>query len=495
LLLLAATGVSLAQTTKAQLEVSETFFALTASLNSCGYDAGLADSLVIRQAVRADLEASAASSPQAMEARNGLCQFWREHQPPSNPNDVTQYVSLTLELGPPPTFTPGLPDSDLPPDAAHVLGVIPLLQKFYAAAGLHRLWLKHQGEYQGLISRFHDPVADVIQETDLYLRLPLANYPGQRFVVYLEPLLDPSHVDSRNYGSDYYVVVSPGRDGLLRVPEIRHTYLHYALEPFALGHAGEMQRLEPILLDVRRAPMSTSYKNDIALMVNESLIRAIEARIAIPSANQAGRIAYVERSVSEGFIFTHYFYGALAAFEKESTSMKNAYGDLLHAIDLDRERKRARDTTFAAEATPEVISASKAAASPTSSSQLLDLAEQELAEGDAAGAAELAQRVVQRNNGGDEPGRASFILARVATLAGDMQQAQWDFEQTVKSIHNPRLLAWSHIYLGRICDIQQKREEALTHYRAALAAGDPEPDTRSAAEKGLAAPYQPRKSQ
>jgi tetratricopeptide (TPR) repeat protein len=71
--------------------------------------------------------------------------------------------------------------------------------------------------------------------------------------------------------------------------------------------------------------------------------------------------------------------------------------------------------------------------------------------------------------------------------------ARSDFEQAVALAHDPRTLAWSHIYLGRIFDGEDKREEALNHYRAALAAGDPTPDTKEAAEKGLAAPFTPAK--
>jgi tetratricopeptide (TPR) repeat protein len=112
--------------------------------------------------------------------------------------------------------------------------------------------------------------------------------------------------------------------------------------------------------------------------------------------------------------------------------------------------------------------------------------------GDVAGAQQIAQQVVQHNNGGDEPGRAAFILARCATLAGNMEEARVDFQQATQSVHDPRVLAWSHIYLGRIFDIQQQREAALAEYRAALAAGDPAPDTKAAAERGITTPYQPR---
>jgi hypothetical protein len=463
---------------------------MAAALNSCGYDSGLDNSLALRQSVRADLLAAFQSSPKAAQARDNICQFWREHQPPDKPQDITQYVSLALELAGPPTFSTVLPESDLPPDAAHVLGVVPLLQKFHQAAGVHALWLKRQKEYEALVTQFHDPVADLIVQTDLYLKLPFSSQPGQRFVVFLEPMLAPSHVDSRNYGANYFVVVSPGRDGLIRLPEIRHTYLHYVLDPLALRHALSMKKLEPILLDLRRAPMSQPYKDDVSLLVNESLIRAIEARMAIPRSNEPGREAYVQRSVSEGFVLTHYFYEALAAFEKESTGMKDAYGDLLYNIDVDHERKRARGVQFAPEAAPEVISASKAYSAPS----LLDDAEQKLAMGDTAGAQKLAEQVARHNSGGDEPGRAAFILARIATLSGNMEEAQLDFQQAAQSVHDPRLLAWSHIYLGRIYDIQLKRESALAEYQAALAAGDPAPETKAAAERGLAAPYEPRKA-
>jgi tetratricopeptide (TPR) repeat protein len=75
-------------------------------------------------------------------------------------------------------------------------------------------------------------------------------------------------------------------------------------------------------------------------------------------------------------------------------------------------------------------------------------------------------------------------------LSGNMEEARTSFEQAAHSAKDPRTVAWSHIYLGRIYDIQQNRETAMEHYRAALAAGDPLPDTKAAAEKGLAAPYQ-----
>ena len=425
-------------------------------------------------------------SPEAAQSLRAICQFQEEHLSADPSRDLSQYVSLALDLGPPPDFQPALREADLPPDAAHVLGVTTLLQKFYQAAGLHTIWQKHQAEYNSLIDRYHNPVSQIITETDLYLKLAFSSYLGRRFVIYLEPMLAPSQVNSRNYADNYFLVVSPGQDGTLHLPEIRHTYLHYILEPLALKHGTTLKRLDALLQSVQAAPMDESFKHDISLLVSECLIRAIEARM-MPASKTNEAVAHVDRSVAEGFVLTRYFYDALADFAKGPTGIKDAYGDLLYNINLDREKKRASEIQFASQATPEVVRASKSG--PARQGSYLDDAEQRLASNDPAGAQKLALQALNDPRSNEDQGRAYFILARAAILSRDKDGARNYFERAVQSAHDPRMLAWSHIYLGRIFDIEDKREQALAHYRAALQAGDPTPDTKVAAEKGLAAPY------
>jgi tetratricopeptide (TPR) repeat protein len=461
---------------------------VAAALNGCGYDAGLDNSEPVRLAVRTDVIGATRRSPEAAQALRTICVFQQDHLPPDPGMDLAQYVSLALDLGEPPDFTPALREADLPPDASHVLGLVPLLQKFYKAAGLHAIWQKHQAEYDALIQRFHDPVANTILQSELYLRLQSSGYLGRRFVVYLEPLLAPSQVNSRNYADNYFLVISPGQDGSVHLQDIRHTYLHYILEPLALKHGRSMLRLDPLLGSVQTAPMADPFKHDISLLVTESLIRAIEARMIAGKGNESARTASVQRSMEEGFILTHYFYGALVNFEKDTTGMKDAYSDFLYNISLDQEKKRAAEIVFASQAAPEVVSASKQVPHEV---RLLDDAEERLSRGDPAGAQRLALQAVRDPKSNEDQGRAFFILARAATLSGDMQNARKYFENSVQAAHDPRTLAWSHIYLGRIFDLEENRAEALAHYRAALQAGDPTPDTKTAAEKGLAGPYQP----
>jgi len=580
-----------AQTTpKVTLETSETLFSVMAAVNACGYDSELASSDPVRERVRAEVAralatSGASASLPATRGSEDLCQFYRDHQQPDASQNLAQYVSLGLNLNGPPEFSTAVREADLPPDASYVLGLAPLLQRFYRAAGLHAIWQAHQQEYEGLVERYHEPISNMLLQTDLYLKLPLSGYVGRRFVVYLEPLAPPGQVNARNYGSDYFIVVSPtagapapeanstlsasargsGAQGAaLRLDAIRHTYLHYVLDPLAMKHGSALRRLEPLLESIRTAPLDEDYKHDISLLVTESLVRAVEARTQLWASAQGGReaepprqraprsrgglpprqakvgpggdpglagdpgparAAAVNRAVEEGFILTAYFYDALEKFEKDPAGIRETYGDWLYGIDVGREKKRADAVVFTSlaagasslapggsstsapeggrQAASEVVRASK-----SHRAQLLDLAEQRLASSDAVGAQRLAQQVLDQQI--EDPARALFILARAAILNRDMSGARTYLERTLAVAREPRTIAWSHIYLGRIYDLlargESEREDganqddagasrraAVMHYQAALAAGDPTPDTRSAAERGLQEPYTPAK--
>lgn len=462
---------------------------MLAAINACGYDQELAASDPLRLQVRAEVAASVEASASATAAQQRLCAFYRDHRLPDASRNYAQYISLALTLEDPPAFNLRMQEADLPPDASYVLGFIPLLQRFYAEAGLHKIWLAHQAAYEAQVERLHGPVSSTLLATKTaYLRLPDSGYLGRRFAVYVEPMGAPGQVNARNYGPDYYLVLSP-RAGAVPMDAIRHTYLHYTLDPFALKRARAMKRLEPLLESVKGAPLDESFRQDIVLLVNESLIRAIEARLSSPGGKpgkeaEEARVKLAEAAEREGFILTLYFNDALRAFEKNPVGLQDAYPDWLLNIDISAERKHAGELTFSKEAAPEVVQVAR-----PGRVGVLDLAESKLASGELAGAQRLAQQALDQQS--DNPARAMFILARAATLSRDMRGARAYFERTLEMAREPRMVAWSHIYLGRILDLQENRDAALEHYRAALAAGDTTPDTRAAAERGLAQPYQP----
>ncbi len=468
-------------TSKATVDTSEILFTVATAINACGYDQDLAGSAPLRGQVRSEVGKAIHTAPQAEEATAKMCRFYHDHQQGDPGRDLAQYVSLALNLSGPPSFAALTKEADLPPDAAYVAGFPPLLAEFAAATGLHAIWQRHQPEYEGLIEHFHDPVSQMLLATDVYLRMPFSGYLGHKFTIYLEPMTAPSQANARNYGNDYYVVISPVGDAL-RMEQVRHTYLHYMLDPLATKRASTMKRLSPLLETVKTAPMDQSFKSNIELLLTESLIQAIEARtLNGGKASEVQRQHAVETSMQQGFILTQYFYSCLAKFEKEPAGLKDAYPDWLYYLNPDQEKKRAERIEFASSATPEVVRAAPR-------STLTERAETRLVAGDLNGARELAQEALQ--NPKEDQGRAYFILARTATMSRDMAGARNYFQKTLEVAHEPRLLAWSHIYLGRILDLQEERDAAVGHYRAALSA-DPAPEVKAAAERGLKQPYEP----
>jgi tetratricopeptide (TPR) repeat protein len=474
------------QTPRVAFDASEIVFSVVTGINACGYDQELPASDPLRAQVRAEVARAVQTSDRAKSAFDEMCSFYRDHQQTDSARDLAQYISLALNLGEPPAFVPTVKEADLPPDASYVLGFVPRLQRFYITSDLHQIWERHQSDYNAVIDRFHGQIAKMLLSTDVYLRIPISGGSGRHFAVWVEPMAAPGQVNSRNYGTDYSMVVSPGRSGL-RIDPIRHTYLHFVLEPLAARRATTMKRLEPLLDAVKTAPMDEPFKGDMTLLVTESLIRAIEARTAVAGKSKEAeteRARRAQKAAEEGFILAPYFEEQLTTFEKSEESLQNAYPDWLYQIDVPREKKRAAGIVFASSATPEAMQATR-----PRSAALLEDAEKRLAAGDTSRARELAQQALNEKR--EDPARALFILARISTADGNMQGARTFFERTLEVAHEPRLIAWSHIYLGRICDLQAERDQAVKHYQAALQAGDSNPSTRAAAERGLEKAYEP----
>jgi tetratricopeptide (TPR) repeat protein len=218
------------------------------------------------------------------------------------------------------------------------------------------------------------------------------------------------------------------------------------------------------------------------LLVTECLVRAIEERLSkVPEAERARSI---EEADKEGYVLTRYFYDALGKFERDPASMRNAYTELVSAIEVSKEMKRASQIQFSGEAAPELLHLAG-----KKNEHLLLNAERRLAAGDLETAQKLAQKALDEQE--EDSGRAMFILAEVATANRDMDGARKYFEQALQNAHEPKVIAWSHIYLGRIFDLQEDRFSALDQYRAALTASAALPEAKLAAQKGLDQPYEP----
>ena len=498
---------------------SEPVFVMASALNACGYDEGLDESSPLRTKVRGEINQALAQSEDARKKRDAVCLYIAQHRMTGSERDISQYISLALYLSPPPEVETTVELTEMPPDATQVAEVVPLLRDFANAIDLHGIWLTLHRSYEEETARVHDPLSKMIVETNFYLKMPASTYDGRRFVVVVEPMLSPRAINARIYGTDYVVVVSPV-DGKIRMNDVRHTYLHYLIEPLLYSRANAIDRTQPVLKVIRDAPLEFRYRSDTVPLTIECLIKAIEAHtmetgipdFKIPAGvdrsdlpryegerhqvelkQEAVRLAAVRHDMTQGFVLTQYFYEALTQFEKDPASLRDTMGEMVYSMDVDQQVNRAKHIQFDAEADADVLSRSK-----PRKLEGLDLAEAKLQAGDAAGAAALARPFLAERNSDSlqataDAARANFVLARVALINKNPDEAASRFKTTLDSSKEPRLLAWSHIYLGRMLDLSCKREDAVAEYKEALANRDGEMDTRLAAERGIKAAYAPIK--
>jgi hypothetical protein len=496
---------------------SEPVFLMAAALNACGYDEGLDESAPVRKRVRDEMGQALAKSEDARAKRDKVCLFIAQHRMTGTERDISQYISLALYLTPPPELEVSAELTEMPPDSTQVVEIVPLLKDFVAAVDLHGIWLAVHRIYDEEADRLHDPLSKMIVTTNFYLKMPASTYEGRRFIVVIEPLLSPRTVNARIYGTDYVVVVSPV-NGQIRMGDVRHTYLHYLIEPLIFSRASAIDRSLPILKEIREAPLEFRYRSDTVALTNECLIKAIEARTmdtGIPEYKipadvdrselsryeherqlyqqkvDAVRWATVHHDMAQGFVLTQYFYEQLIQFEKDPASLKDTIGEMVYSMDIDQQVHRARLIEFDKEADEDVLQRSK----PRKLTGL-DLAEARLAAGDVATASALARQALAEHSDTLESvaqdSRANFILARAAILTGHPEEAIDRFQKTLATSKDARQLSWSHIYLGRMLDLECKRDEAVAEYKEALATRDGQQDTRLAAERGLKTAY-PRK--
>jgi hypothetical protein len=475
------------------LDSSETIFAVLTALNACGYDQDLTISDATRSNVRAEVQRNLAESEDAEAARTALCEFAQNHVASKDANrNLSQYISLALYMDGPPHFKPRVKEDDLPPDAVLITGFGTLLERFYEKAGLHSIWEHHRNDYAAAMRRYHEPLAKMVFDTQIYLKQPSSQYLGRRFTIYLDFMGSPKETDARNYGADYYVIVFPAPStssgeipkSALKMDQIRHTFLHYEFDPLADKHFSGIKRLEPLLQSVKRAPLEESFKTDISLLVTECLVRAVEIRTTGSKAEEAMRTQAVDDAVKQGYILTRTFYDEVVAFEKDPTGIRGVYGDFLENINIQKEQKAAAEVQFASVASPELVRLSR-----PEERRMLVTAERRLAAGDPKGAQELAQQALDKKIG--DQGRALFILAEVAVANKNRDGAQESFQKAIEASKDPTVLGWSHVYLGRILDMKEEREAALQEYRSALDSGGKLPEIKAAAERGLAQAYEP----
>ena len=211
---------------------------------------------------------------------------------------------------------------------------------------------------------------------------------------------------------------------------------------------------------------------------------------AYEKQSEAVRRHAVELAERQGWVLVDYLYNQLGQMGKDSVSLKDNMGQMIYGMDVERELHKDQQIAFLPEGTHDFVR--RAPRQLTG----LDLAEMKLIKGDVDGADEMADAALKSNP--NDP-RANYLAGRIELIQGDPDDALDHLNKTLTLTKDPRTLAWTHIYLGRLYDIARdpknpdapspERPKAIAEYKAALTVRDGQPDTKAAAEKGIKEPF------
>lgn len=462
-----------------QLDVSEPLFVVMAALTAGGYDSD-ADSPTnhpLRKALREHFKA------QQLESIEALKRFVRDHRPRNPAAEFSQYVSYGLVSSGPPDFGFRYDSSALPPDVLPLQEFGPLLVRFHREAKLDDLWRQLQPAFEQELVQYQAPIARAVLEVNAYLRNQTSGFLGRRFQVYVDLLGAPNQVQNRSYVDDYFVVVTPSAD--LPIEEIRHMYLHYLLDTLPLKFSKIADTKRGLIDYAQGSPiLEEQYKTDFILLTTECLIKAIESRLD-------KKPAAVAQALREGYVMTPAFAEGLEAYEKQEQAMRLYFPDMVEGIDLRREAKRLEHVEFASARTPKrvrSVTRQVAQAEPTGAEKILDEAEQAYKDRDLPRARETFLRVLKDAQEKPVHAKAYYGLARIAVLEKDPETGDRLFRKVLEMDPDAYTKSWSLLYLGRLADSQERHEEAVEHYKAALAVEGVPDSVRQAAEQGLKSP-------
>jgi len=432
-------------------------------------------------------------------AVDALRKYYKEHALGDSGATFSRFVTFALVAGPPPDFQFELRHDDLPPEALTLDGFNAILANFYSEAKLDEFWKFYQPDYNRGVESLRAPVSTLIFTVSNYLREIIRPISHRTFSVYVEPLAGGKTI-FRTFGDEYALVVRPSSDPPM--DDIRHAFLHFLLDPIAIRYRVQAAKTSPVLEYAAHAPLlPVDLRDDFSAFFDECLVRAVELRLR--RLSPAELAAAIDKDEASGFVLVRPIYAGLSGFEKSEPAMGYYLPDLIKGIDVEAEQRRLRGVKFADASTgnaapPENI---RAAAKPAASTNPLD---DDLAEGqrqisarNGAAAAASFERVLAAR---PEDERATYGLAVASALQGKPEQARELFTKVIAAAQNPLAgsqahpdpsnLSWSHIYLGRMYDVEGKRDLAVLEYRAALAV-EGAPDTaRTAAQRGIETGYQ-----
>jgi len=482
---------AIAPRTNVRVDGNEAMFTTMCALYAAGYEGEVSEDnwstfrARIRERVRR----------QQGPAVDALGEFYKKHQLRDPGAMLSRYVWFGLVAGPAPKFEPVLKREELPPDMLALEGFSEILSNYYTEQNIGQMWQQVQPEYDREIERLHDPVSQIVLVSTAYLREILDPTKPGTFTIVVEPLVGRI-TNVRNFGDNYAIILSGNEE--IPVDVVRHAFLHFLLDPLPLMYPHVVVVKKPLFEIAAKAPrLAPDLKEDFSSWFSECTVRAAELKVKRMSPSE--REAALAANDLSGYVLVRPVFGALTGFEKSEPAMHIYFPDLVRSVDVKAEQQRLAGITFApAETQAEAAKLSseevarkrraRVTTVPDDQEALAQLTEGERRIGERnARAAESAFKGVLVKY--PDQTRAWYGLGLVALLDHDGERAKDIFGRLTSGEHaatqDPMVLAWSHVYLGRVYEDEGQLERSKTEYQAALAVQGAPAQAQQAAQKGL----------
>ena len=477
-----------------RLDGSEAMFTTMCLLYASGFEADV--NAETWTTFRAHLrETARAQKGPAVEAAR---EFYRQHQLKDPGAMLSRYIWFGLVSGPAPDFQPVLTRDQLPPEVLQLEGFSEILSSYYVEQNIGTLWRQAQPVYNREIEQIHESVSQIVMVSAAYLREVLNPAEERTFNIIVDPLVGRI-TNVRNFGDHYAIILSGAKDVPMSV--VRHAFLHFLLDPLPLTYSHVAIVKEPLFISAAKAPrLPEDLRDDFFSWFSECLVRAVELKLKRMSPGE--RETAMNEDDAGGFTLVRPLFLGLTPFENSASSMKIYFPELVHGIDVKVELPREAAIHFAPAGSPEdsgqlsaeEVARRRKAETPVVTTvpndqdviALLTEGERRIAERDPRAAEASFQSVLTKY---PEAARAWYGLGLVALLDHDADRAKFVFGRLTTGEHaatqDSMVLAWSHIYLGRIYDDEGQLENAKTEFQAALAVSGAPEQAHQAAQKGL----------
>lgn len=314
----------------------------------------------------------------------------------------------------------------------------------------------------------------------------------------------------RKVGDDYIVVIGPSK--VASLDGLREVLIRFAIDPMLERHLKTyVDYKDQIAKLVSSVPgVEREYQTSAYLVVRESLAKAAEARMRrlSPAASQYSEddaIFDLAAAYKSGAVLVFHFYEALQGYEKVGIGLEDFLDQMLATTDFGQEAKRskafgpivARVSEARARLGHSVAGTTgpEAGSTPDRDPEVTEkvlMSDSLIRQRRFAEARPYLEAILkaQPNNARAVYGMAQIVNESPSAAEADPKadendkiQAQHDrLEQAAKlyqkaiDLASPEserwLIQWSHVFLGRILDFQDFREDALAEYNKAIALGD-----------------------